>query len=84
MSDTLRLAEMRMQRDPDAGFGTISVAVPSDIGEKDFAVLHKPIIESIRDITGCPCLSGRVRVVLETQFNKLVQVDLRTGNLIGR
>ena len=58
--------------------------MPRDIGDREFAVLHKPIIERIRDITGCPCLSGRVKVVLEDLFNEVIQVDLKSGQIIGR
>lgn len=84
MSDIARLAKLRIQRDPELATATISVAVPRDIGDREFAHLHKPIIERIRDITGCPCLSGRVRVVLEDQFNEVIQVDLANGQIAGR
>lgn len=84
MSEIARIAKMRIQRDADYGSATISVAVPRDIGDREFAVLHKPIIERIRDITGCPCLSGRVRVVLEDLFNEVIQVDLKSGGVLGR
>ena len=55
---------------------SLSVRVPSDVGEKDFARLGKSILEIIKSHTGCNCLSGTVRVVLEDDMRDAIHVEL--------
>jgi hypothetical protein len=59
-----------------AGRQTLNVSVPHDIGDKDFGRLGKSIIEVIRGHTGCNCLSGIIRVVLEDDMADAIRVEL--------
>ena len=54
----------------------LSVRVPSDITEKDFGRLGKSIVEIIKNHTGCNCLSGVIRVVLEDDMKDAIRVEL--------
>jgi hypothetical protein len=64
----------------DVGEGQrlLSVGVPGKITEKEFNVLGRSIYEQIKKLTGCPCLSGVISVVLHDQFKDTVKVNLKT------
>jgi hypothetical protein len=59
------------------GLKELRVAVRPKIPEKDFARALPNIYEKIKDLTGCPCLSGLVRVVLEDIPQEVVKVNLQ-------
>jgi hypothetical protein len=65
-----------IQLEKFAGQQTLNVRVPSDITEKEFARLGKPIIDIIKGHTGCTCLSGIIRVVLEEDMREAIMVQL--------
>ena len=59
------------------GRQTLSVRVPRDITENDFAKLGESIIDVIRNHTGCSCLSGMIDVVIHEDFQEALRVELR-------
>jgi hypothetical protein len=69
-----RAASVKLER--FAGRQTLSVSVPHDIGEKDFGRLGKSIVDIIKGHTGCNCLSGIIRVVLEDDMQDAIRVEL--------
>lgn len=69
-----RAASLKLEK--YAGHQTLSVSVPHDIGEKDFGRLGKSIVEIIKGHTGCNCLSGIIRVVLEDDMQDAIRVEL--------
>jgi len=77
-----RAAQLQFERQA-TGF-TLNATVPFDVSAKEFATLHDSLIKRIKDLTGCPCLSGQVRVVLEGRFDDVLDVNLDTGQLLGR
>lgn len=68
-----RSAALQLER--FAGKQTLNVRVPSDTNEKDLGKLSKSIIEVIRGHTGCNCLSGIIRVVLEDDMQDAIRVE---------
>jgi len=78
-----RTAKMQVQKS-DVGFD-LTTSVPFNVNAKEFSALHNGIIDRIKDLTGCPCMSGLVRVVLEGDFGGVVDVNLETGKpVIGQ
>jgi hypothetical protein len=69
-----RAASLKLEK--SAGHQTLNVSVPHDIGEKDFGRLGKSIVELIKAHTGCNCLSGIIRVVLEDDMQDAIRVEL--------
>ena len=65
-----------VQLEKFAGRQTLNVRVPSDVNEKDFARLGKSIVDVIKGQTGCTCLSGIIRVVLEDEMRDAITVQL--------
>lgn len=57
--------------------GTVLTAsVAPNISAADFGKLGSQIIDVIRGHTGCACLSGQIRVVLEEHMGDVIQVEL--------
>ncbi len=65
-----------VELDKFAGRQNLNVRVPPDINEKDFARLGKSIFDVIKGHTGCNCLSGIIRVVLEDEMQDAIRVQL--------
>ena len=65
-----------VQLEKFAGRQSLNVRVPHDINEKDFARLGKSIVDVIKGHTGCACLSGIIRVVIEDEMQDAIQVQL--------
>jgi len=71
---TSRTAALQLEK--IVGRQTLNVSVPRDITEKDFARLGKSIVETIRNHTGCNCLSGVIDVVLRDDLRGAINVEL--------
>lgn len=54
----------------------LSVSVPSKITQKEFDLLGRSIYDQIKRLTGCPCFSGLISVVLQDQLAETIKVDL--------
>jgi len=55
----------------------LTARVPKDINEKEFAHVASSAFGLVGKLTGCNCLSGRIRVVVEDIFADVVRVELR-------
>ena len=66
----------QLQLEKFAGRQSLNVRVPSDVNDRDFAKLGKSIFELIKGHTGCNCLSGIIRVVLEDDMQDAIRVEL--------
>ena len=77
-----RNAKMKLTRNEHGTM--LNVSVPRDVSAEDFAKLHRVIVgDVIKNLTGCPCLSGQVRVVLEDDLQEVIRVDLASGKIEG-
>jgi hypothetical protein len=58
----------------------VKVSLPHKITEPELSTLiHENIVKDIVfRHTGCTCLSGRISVLIESEFQDAVQVDLET------
>jgi len=74
-----RIAQLSLVKGLDAS--VLKVSTPGDFVDKDFQIVSKSILELIRKHTGCNCLSGRIKVVIEDNFDEVIRVDL--GQRIG-
>jgi hypothetical protein len=55
----------------------LRVGLPTRITEPELARLTEHIVQNIvRPHTGCSCLSGTISVLIESQFEKAVQVQV--------
>jgi hypothetical protein len=56
----------------------VRVSLPHKITEPELATLiNKSIVQDIVNRhTGCTCLSGRISVLIESEFEEALQVDL--------
>jgi hypothetical protein len=54
----------------------ITAFVPKDSTEKDLAKVTSSAIGVVKKLTGCNCLSGRVRFVVEDMFADTIRVEL--------
>jgi hypothetical protein len=71
---TKKVAQLKMSSDVE---GHVLIAsVPSDIADGDFTKLGQSILGLIKRHTGCNCLSGRIKVVIQEDFTEVVRVDL--------
>jgi hypothetical protein len=75
-----RIAKLEVQRQA-SGFELIAT-VPFNITAKEFGTIHEGIVARVRDLTGCPCLSGVVRVVMDGDFSSVLRVNLETGQAV--
>jgi hypothetical protein len=70
-----RTATMQLHKSGETSM--LRVAVPKDTTARELALLNEAIIEKvIKPQTGCPCLSGRISVLLENDFQQAIQVNL--------
>jgi hypothetical protein len=58
------------------GNKVLTVSVPSKPTGKELTLLGQSISDMVKTITGCPCLSGVMSVVLDEEMGKVVTVDL--------
>jgi len=74
-----RVARLKLSK--DGGTEVLTAAVPIGFAEGDFNHLGKAVVGLIRRQTGCNCLSGRIKVVIEDDFSDVIRVDL--GPAVG-
>jgi hypothetical protein len=78
---TERVAQLRMSHAADGS--VLTAAVPHDFKGEDLAHLGASIAEIIRRQTGCNCLSGRIKVVIQDDFNEVIKVNLGRAGVAG-
>jgi hypothetical protein len=71
---TKRAAHLKLTSGADGH--VLTASVPGDVTEGDFNHLGRSILGLIKRQTGCNCLSGRIKVVLQEDFSEVVRVDL--------
>jgi len=55
---------------------TLRVAVPADMTAGEVAHLNSTIVEGvIKKLTNCPCLSGQISVLLESDWQQVMEVE---------
>jgi hypothetical protein len=60
----------------------LTARVPPNLSGKEFAHVAAGAFELISKLTGHPCMSGRIKFVVEDPFlNELTRVNLQTGEL---
>ena len=75
-----RLAQVQVQTVNKRSVVTVFVPSKPRTGELDN--LNKVLIEKvIKDLTGCPCLSGLADVILKDDLVDSIRVDLATGKI---
>ena len=68
-----RVATMQLNKEAT----TLRVSVPKDISSGELAHLNSKIVEGvIKNHTGCSCLSGQISVLLESDWQQVVEVEL--------
>jgi hypothetical protein len=79
--DTTRIARLHIEK--GRARSTVTVSVPPDFKPKEFGSLQASLIDRvIRDLTGCPCLSGAVDVIFRNDFEDAIRVDLNSGRIM--
>ncbi len=73
---TKRTAHVRLNNNDNPTF--VRVTLPTKITQPELAVLiNEGIVNNIvRKHTGCTCLSGRINVLIESEFQEAVAVEL--------
>jgi hypothetical protein len=69
-----KVAQLKMTSDADGQ--VLTAAVPRDITGEDFTKLGHSILGLIKGHTGCNCLSGRIKVVIQEDYSEVIRVDL--------
>jgi hypothetical protein len=60
----------------------VTVFVPSKPRTGELDNLNKLLVEKVlKDLTGCPCLSGLAEVILKDDLVDSIKVDLATGRV---
>jgi hypothetical protein len=78
--DHARNATLKMSH--EAGMQVLTARVPSNLSAEEFGHVATGAFNLISKLTGHPCMSGRIKFVVEDMFlNDLTRVDLRTGQL---
>lgn len=70
-----RVAHLKLSHGPDGS--VLTASVPHDFTGDDFTHLGKSILAQVHRLTGCNCMSGRIKVVIEDNFHDVIQVDLK-------
>jgi hypothetical protein len=69
-----RYATLRLTHGPEGQ--VLTASAPSDITQEDFSRVGRSALDLIQKLTGCNCLSGRIKVVIEDNFADVIRVDL--------
>lgn len=60
----------------------LTARVPSNLSSEEFGYVATGAFDLISKLTGHPCMSGRIKFVVEDMFlNDVTRVDLTTGQL---
>jgi hypothetical protein len=54
----------------------LTATVPSDIKAYELNAVGNSILDIIKRQTGCNCMSGRIKVVIQDDFSDVIRVDL--------
>jgi hypothetical protein len=66
----------------DAHESAVTASVPPNLSAEEFGRVATRAFDLIGRLTGCQCMSGRYRFVVQDPFlNDVIKVDLRTGQL---
>jgi hypothetical protein len=75
MSDqSVRQATMKLEH--SAAGQVLSARVPSDITNAELGRVSGQALDLVRKLTGCNCMSGRIKVVIEDNFADVIHVHL--------
>ena len=76
MADQKRVATLRLNNEQNPTLVTVSL--PTKITQPELSTLiNDAIVKNIiARHTGCTCLSGTINVLIESEFQQAVQVDL--------
>ena len=69
-----KVAQLKIAADAEGQ--VLTAVVPRDIAEGDFTKLGQSILGLIKKHTGCNCLSGRIKVVIQEDFSEVIRVEL--------
>jgi hypothetical protein len=76
-----RVAQLQVQTIAK-GRSTITAFVPTKVRAAELEALNKTLIDKvIKDLTGCPCLSGVVDVIFKDDLVDSIRVDLASGKI---
>lgn len=74
-----RFATLKLTHAPDST-SVLSARLPSDVTREEFARVTSGAYDLISKLTGHPCMSGRIKFVVDDPIiNEVLRVDLRTG-----
>ena len=66
----------------DTAMPVLTAKVPANLSAEEFGQVAAGAFSLISKLTGHPCMSGRIKFVVEDSFlNDVTRVDLRTGEL---
>jgi hypothetical protein len=75
-----RSATLKMSH--EAGVPVLTARVPSNMSAEEFGNVATGAFNLISKLTAHPCMSGRIKFVVEDNFlNDVTRVDLRTGQM---
>jgi hypothetical protein len=78
---TSRSAQIQVQT-VKGGRSRITAFVPNKVKGAELEALNKVLVDKvIKDLTGCPCLSGVVDVLFKDDLVDSIKVDLATGKI---
>ena len=73
-----RTATMKLSRGLEAS--TLTARVPEKLSSGEFGKLAASAYDVISKLTNHPCMSGRIKFVVEDMFlNEIINVDLQSG-----
>jgi hypothetical protein len=76
-----RVAQLQVQT-VAKGRSTITAFVPTKVRGAELEALNKVLVDKvIKDLTGCPCLSGVVDVIFKDDLVDSIRVDLASGKI---
>ena len=66
-----------------ADMPVLTARMPNNTSPEEFGRVARGAYDLISKLTGHPCLSGRIKFVVEDMFfNDVTRVDLKTGQLM--
>lgn len=73
-----RTATLRLSHDAALG-QQLTAHVPLNLSVEEFSHVNRAAYDLISKLTGCNCMSGRIRFVVEDRFADVIRVNLQTG-----
>lgn len=76
-----RAATLKLSAGPD--MPVLSARMPPHASAEEFGVLARGAFDLVSKLTGHPCMSGRIKFVVDDLLlGEVTRVDLRTGELM--